>query len=202
MKGFKSNLMVLTAVLLLAGNAAVFAGGQSEAPNQTAPNGAATQAPQVTVAKDLTTLTGTVQIVNLIHPILKSGSTNYELIVPRFDVYQTGVKEGQTITVKGYKVEGGVWGPYSRTAQASDTTPRLLVSSATIDGKTYNLQQWADQFKAGQQYRGGYGPMAGYGPRERGRRAPRGGYGPQMGYGPGPGMGYGMGYGFQGSDSN
>ena len=205
MKRFKSNLLVLTAVLFLMGGAAAFAGGQNENAPQ-APGTAGGQASQVTVAKTLTTVTGQIQIVNRIHPVIKNGSESYELMVPRFDVYQSGVKEGQTVTVKGYKVDGMVWGPYAANAQNADTTPVLLVSSATIGGKTYDLQQWADQFKVALQNRGtygpgfrgpGYGPMMGYGPRGRDGRGPRGGYGRgfERDYGPGYGMGYGMGYG-------
>ncbi len=222
MKRFKANLLVLTAVFFLVGGAAAFAGGQNEAPSPQTPSG---QASQVTVAKSLTTVTGQIQIVNRIHPVIQSGSTSYELMVPRFDVYQSGVKEGQTITVKGYKVEGAVWGPYAANAQTADTTPVLLVSSATVGGKTYDLQQWADQFKLALENRGTYGPgygfrgpaqgpMMGYGPRGRDGRGPRGGYGRGfdrewgpgygMGYGPGfgPGFGPGMGYRFQSDNSN
>lgn len=220
MKGFRANVLVLTTVLFLVGGAAVFAGGQKETPSQQAPTGATAQA---TVAKEVTTVTGTVQIVNLIHPVIKSGATSYELIVPRIDVYQAGVQEGQSITVKGYKVEGDVWGPYFQGTQTADTTPKLLVSSATVDGKTFDLQRWADQFKLALQYRGtygpgygnrgpGYAPMMGYGRRDRDDRGPqRGygmgygpgpGYGPRMGYGMGPGFGAGMGYRFQDNNSS
>jgi len=215
MKRFNANLLVMTAVLLLVGGSLVFAGGQKESPTQGFP-GAAQGNTQAMVAKELTTVTGQVQLANLIHPVIKSGAAEYELIVPRYDVYQAGVKNGQTITVKGYKVEGAVWSPFYGRAQTADNTSKLLVSSATVDGKAYDLSGWADHFKVALQSQGtyGYGPKMGYGPRGRGDfgRGPRGrGYGPGPQYGPGAGYGYGMmgpgfgpgmGYRFQGSGSD
>lgn len=197
MNRFKANLLLMTAVLFLAGGAFVFAGGQRETPNGPAPGAAAGQgAGKVTVANDLATVTGQIQLVNLIHPVVKSGGNQYELIVPRIDVYRAGVKEGQTITVKGYKVDGMQWGPFY--GAATDNTPKLLVSSATIDGKSYDLSAWADRFKLAVRNGGGNGPLAFYGHRGRGRfdRGRPGWGGPGSGYGYGPGMGYGRGMGY------
>lgn len=219
MKRFKANLLVITAVLFLAGGSLVFAGGQKETPAPQGPGAARAQSDQqVSVANELTTVTGQINFVNLIHPVIKSGGTEYEMIVPRIDVYRAGVKEGQTITVKGYVVKGLPRGPYFDGSANADTTPMLLVSSATINGKSYDLSQWADHFKLALKYRGeygpgpgyrGYGPMMGYGPRGRSGFGSRGwngggyGMGPGYGYGMGPGygMGYGMGYGYGSEDS-
>jgi hypothetical protein len=198
MNRFKSNLQVVAVVLLLTGGTFVFANGQNEAPAQPGPNAAVGQAAAPTVAKDLTAVTGRIQIVNRIHPVITGSSATYELIVPRFEVYQAGVKEGQTISVKGYRVEGVAWGPYVRSPRITDNTPMLLVSSANIDGKSYDLRQWADRFKSEIQDRDGYGPMYGH---DRG-------FGPMMGPGRGhgpqtaPGFGPGMGYRFQGSGAD
>lgn len=209
MTRFKGSVVVMAAVLFLAGGAFVFATGQNEAPGPQGQVGTATGS-QVSVGGNLLTVTGQVHFVNLILPVITSGSSQYELIVPRYEVYQSGVTEGQTVTVKGYEVKGGAWGPYY--GQASSSTPKLLVSAATIGAKSYDLQDWADHVKTALKYRGtygprgrfegpGYGPMSSWGPREgRGYgRGPRGwegrGYGPMM-FGPGYGGGYGpMGFG-------
>lgn len=192
MKRFNANLLVVAAVLFLAGGSVVFAEGQSEAPAPQGPGNV-----KVTVASETTTVTGQLHFINLIHPVIKNGTTEYELLVPRYDVYQAGIKDGQTITVEGYKVDGDIGGPFYGRNQSVDQTPKLLVTSATVDGKTYDLQAWADRFKVALDYRGERGPMMGYGPAGRGDFGPGSGGWRHPGYGPGYGPSYGPGFGPQ-----
>lgn len=219
MTRFRGSVAVFTAVLFLGGGALLFAGGQKETTGQ---QGATASGSAPTISSTLTTVTGKLQLANRIRPVVVEGSSSYELIVPRYEVYQAGVQQGETVTVKGYKVEGGSWGPYYGSA-TTDTTPMLLVSSATIGGKSYDLTAWVDHVKSALSYRGSYGPgrgfrgpgygaMMGHGPRfGYGPAAHRGygrdwhGYGPRngRGYGPmyGPGFGgYGPGMGFRFQD--
>ncbi len=153
--------------LALAGMA--FANGQNE-PSATGPGGGpGAQAP----TGQKIVVTGSVSIDNLIHPTMKSGDKVYELMVPRFLVYRSGIKEGAQVTVEGYLVQGT-----PRWQQGDDKNIDLFVTKATIDGKAYDLTQ----------YRGRMAGAYGAGPR-RGWAGGRGcgsGGGPMMG-----GWGYG-----------
>ena len=120
-------------------------------------------------------VTGNVSIDNLFHPELKSGDKVYELMVPRYLVYQSGVKEGAKVTVEGYLVQGM---PAGR--QSDDGNIDLFVTKATIDGKDYDLFQ----------YRGrSMGRMGGRGHGARGAMMGSRGHG----YGGRGGRGYGCG---------
>ena len=162
------KIFTISLVLGLALAGMAFAGGQKEpgvqAPAQAGPDA---NGPKVVV-------TGSVSINNLIHPTIKSGDKVYELLVPRYLVYRSGVKEGTKVTVEGYTVQGR---PAAR--QSDDGNIDLFVTKATIDGKDYDLTQ----------YRGGRfanGDRGGYcgGPRGRWMGGPgRGFRGPMMGGG-------------------
>ena len=108
-------------------------------------------------------VTGSISIDNLFHPALKSGDKVYELMVPRYLVYQSGVKEGARVTVEGYLVQGMPMG-----RQSDDGNIDLFVTKATIDGKDYDLSQ----------YRGrSMGRMGGRGHGSRGAMMGSGGCG-------------------------
>lgn len=177
----------LIGALLIGGGTMAFASGQNEG----TPGPPFLANPSAT--NNMVTLNGTVLVTNQIHPVLTSGSTSYELLVPPFAVYESGVKDGQSITVKGYTVDASQLGPRFKYYNSGSTDATyFVVTAATINGKDYN--PWA----AGPRY--GYGPQRGYGPGYG--SGPRGGYGPgygpgrgygpERGYGPGPGYGPGM----------
>lgn len=152
-------------LVLMAAAAAVFAAGSVEKVQPRAP---------FQPEGDKITVTGQVSIANTMHPELRSGKDTYELLVPRMYYYNIDVKEGQTITVEGYKTEGDFcpWGE-----EEDEEDVHLLVSKATIDGKEYVVEPWGGR---------GFGP---------GMMGGRGGYGPGMMKG-GPRPGYGPGRGF------
>ncbi len=106
-----------------------FAAGQKE-PGTPAPAQASVDSGKKLV------LTGSLSFTNLIHPTLKSGDTVYELMVPRYLVYQAGVKEGAQVTVEGYQVQGIPW-----MDQDAGNEVNVFVTKATIDGKDYDLSQ-------------------------------------------------------------
>jgi hypothetical protein len=121
-------------------------------------------------------LTGSVAFQNLIHPTLKSGDKVYDLMVPRYLVYQVDLKEGATVTVEGYQVRG--MPPW---AQGDDDNIDVWVTKATINGKEYDLSQFRGPMAGGYGYGRGRGMMGGRG----------GGYGyGMMGGGWGPGCGF------------
>jgi hypothetical protein len=155
------NVKKILVLLVLAGVAAAgaFASGNREQPTRPdlAPCWRGAELSEETV-----TVTGQVYFANRIHPELKSGSTEYELLVPRFYAYELDLKEGQTVTVEGYAVEGMPCYGFGDEEEA-----HLWVTKATIDGKEYDL--------ASAGFRGGpMGPEWGYGmgPRMGGRRSP------------------------------
>jgi hypothetical protein len=195
MKGNRVIVVAFAAALLIGFGAQAFASGQQDRGTNPATGQKAAEM----------SVTGSVSFQNLIHPVLKSGSTSYELLVPRFAVYDSGIKEGQTVTVSGYKVTDDQLGPWHRYTDSSSNAQYLAVTSATIDGKSYDVRTARPGFGYGQGYgprgaagpRGyrGMGPMMGYygngGPGRGGS-----GFGPgAMGYGYGPGPMHGQGYG-------
>jgi hypothetical protein len=138
---------------------------------------------------DKLVLKGTVSFQSFPHPILKSGDKQYLLMVPPYLVRNSGVKDGDQVTVQGYQLRdfpGNGWGG------AGKNLIGLFVTQANVGGKDYDLTRYYGEWMMGGRGRGygGYGP--GYGMMG-------GGYGP--GYGPGYGMmgpGYGPGYGMMG----
>jgi hypothetical protein len=83
-------------------------------------------------------VSGPVYFQNRMHAELKADGKDYELMVPRFYLYDLDLKEGQQVTVEGY------------VAQAEDEN-YMWVTKAVIGGKEYQLE------------RGGRGPGWGYG---------------------------------------
>jgi hypothetical protein len=117
-------------LLLIAGVAAAgaFASGNKEDQRRT-PRG---DAPEL--SEEAITVTGQVYFENRMHPELKSGSKEYELLVPRFYAYELDVEEGQTITVEGYTAEGM---PCYEGEEEDEL--HILVTKAIIDGQEYQL---------------------------------------------------------------
>lgn len=183
----------VAAALFLGLGAAAFASGQKERTT-----------PGTTGSQKIESLTGNIYFDNLIHPVLKSGSTQVELLVPRYAVYESGVKEGQSVTVKGYNVDASRLGPWHDFGNSQDNATYFFVTAAVIDGKAYNVADYGSGFgygpRDGRGHGFGYGP--GYGPRAGwGAMGAYGGPYGMMGYGyggPGP-RGFHGGPGFQGA---
>ena len=79
-------------------------------------------------SEDKLTVTGPVYFQNRMHAELKAGGKDYELMVPRFYLYELELKEGQEVTVEGYVAQG-------------DEESYLWVTKAVIDGKEYDLER-------------------------------------------------------------
>jgi hypothetical protein len=79
-------------------------------------------------SEDKVTVTGPVYFQNRMHAELKAGGKDYELMVPRFYLYDLELKEGQQVTVEGYVATG-------------DEESYLWVTKAVIEGKEYDLER-------------------------------------------------------------
>ena len=105
-------------------------------------------------------MTGKVFLQNRAHPELTSGSQQYLLLVPRRLTWGLEVKEGEQVTVEGYKTTAPRW-------DASPDAVYLQVTKATIQGKQYDLADYLGGPRGafggpGQGFgRGGRGPMMG-----------------------------------------
>jgi hypothetical protein len=133
------NAKRIIILLLIAGVAAagVFASGNREDESDAArpdwrrmPRGEAPEFSEETI-----TVTGELYFENRMHPELKSGGEEYELLVPRFYAYDMDLKEGQTVTVEGYTVEGM---PCCEDEEEEEV--HIMVTKAVIDGKEYDLE--------------------------------------------------------------
>ena len=202
----KRTVVLIAGLILVVASAGLFAAGQRE--GQTAPQASgAPAAPSpaqpgygpwgLNLGKEQT-ITGKVSLAGEFHPLLTSGGTTYELLVPRFLAFEIGVKDGQTLTVKGSPLEGQL-PPRARFTLQDGTTP-LWLASATINGKSYDLATLGSGNRRGPGWgHGGHFGMMGYGP---GFGHGGYGYGPMMGYGRGPMMDYGPGWGYGPRGSN
>jgi len=74
------------------------------------------------------TVSGPVYFQNRMHAELKSGGQDYELMVPRFYLYELELEEGQQVTVEGYVAKG-------------DEESYMWVTKAVIDGQEYDLER-------------------------------------------------------------
>jgi hypothetical protein len=155
-------------LLLIAGVAAAgaFASGNRE-DEWGRPRGDAPELPEETI-----TATGKVYFENRMHPELKSGNREYELLVPRFYAYELDLEEGQTITVEGYTAESM---PCCEGEEEEEL--HIWVTKAIIDGEEYDLAdgpRWG-MMGPGWGHRGGMmgpdrRPFDGRNPRDWGRR--------------------------------
>ncbi|UCF96990.1 MAG: hypothetical protein JSV89_17705 [Spirochaetaceae bacterium] len=165
------NAKKIVLLLLIAGVAAAgaFASGNKEnepaRPDwRRAPQGEAPEFSEETV-----TVTGQLYFENRMHPELKSGTKEYELLVPHFYAYELDLQDGQTITVEGYTVEG-----MPCYEEEDDEEIHIWVTKAVIDGEEYDLERGG--------FRGGHmDPRWGMGPG----MAPRGGMMGRRPYGSG-----------------
>ncbi len=131
----KQKIVLVLLVLLTAGIISVSAVGQSE--TEGVPYGPRWQSPSSVLGEKLE-VTGELYFENRVHPELKSGDQEYELMVPHFYTFGVDLKEGQTITVEGYLVEG----PYCTMEEEEEEDEiHLWVSKAVIDGKEYDLSR-------------------------------------------------------------
>jgi hypothetical protein len=133
------NAKRIIILLLIAGVAAagVFASGNKEDESEAArpdwrrmPRGEAPEFSEETI-----TVTGELYFENRMHPELKSGSEEYELLVPQHYAYDLDLKEGQTVTVEGYTVEGMPCCEYEEEEEV-----HIMVTKAIIDGEEYDLE--------------------------------------------------------------
>jgi hypothetical protein len=133
------NVKRIVILLLIAGVAAAgaFASGNKEDKSEAArpdwrrmPRGDAPELSEETI-----TVTGQLYFENRMHPELKSGGEEYELLVPRFYAYELDLEEGQTVTVEGYTVEGM---PCCQGEEGEEL--HIWVTKAIIDGEEYDLE--------------------------------------------------------------
>jgi hypothetical protein len=155
------NAKRIIILLLIAGVAAagVFASGNKEDESDVTrpgwrrmPRGEAPDFSEETI-----TVTGELYFENRMHPELKSGSEEYELLVPRFYAYDLDLEDGQTVTVEGYTVEG-------MPCFEDEEEVHIWVTKAIIDGKEYDMEAGG--------FRGGHmGSRRGMGMMGPGRRS-------------------------------
>ncbi len=129
----------LVFLFLIAGLAAtgVWASGDKEDQLQPpAPGWRAPQGEAPTVSEQTITVTGQLYFQNLMHPELKAGNQEYELLVPRYYAYQLDLEEGATVTVEGYTVEG-----LPCYEGEDEEEVHLWVTKAIIDGREYDLER-------------------------------------------------------------
>lgn len=133
------NAKKIIILLLIAGVAAAgaFASGNKEDKSEAArpdwrrmPRGDAPELSAETI-----TVTGQLYFENRMHPELKSGKDEYELLVPRFYAYELDLEEGQTVTIEGYTVEGM---PCCEDEEEEEL--HIWVTKAVIDGQEYDLK--------------------------------------------------------------
>ena len=79
------KIFIVSTVLVMALSGLAFANGQKDA--------------TVPAASEKVTLTGNVYLEGELHPLLKSGGKEYELMVPPYLVTQIDIKEGAEIKV-------------------------------------------------------------------------------------------------------
>ncbi len=161
----KHKISLVLIFLMLTGLAGAFAKGRQE--GQEYPYGPRWGGPG-NFAGEKSEITGELYFRNKIHPELKSGGEEYELLVPHRYYYGIDLQEGQTITVEGYQVEG----MYCMGDEEEDET-HIWVTKAVIDGKEYDLSEYGYGGMGGHMMGWGHGPggMMGWGrgPGGRGR---------------------------------
>ena len=153
MKNKKLAVITLSAIMLVGSLFAVTAEGQSEK-SSTNPsyNGSYTgrrgwnnsDRPRYRMNYTLNkeneiSVTGTISLSEDMHPVLKTDEKEYELMVPRFLVYQAGLKDGAKVSVTGYKLENG----------DNSKEIELFVTKATINGKTYEIDKEIGKYMTG-----------------------------------------------------
>jgi hypothetical protein len=93
--------------------------------------------------KEAVTLTGTIVINNHMLPELTASGKTYLLLVPRMLVIKLDIKDGAQITVVGNIVEPK--GDKERPQFGNIDGTKVLVEKATVNGKDYDLKDFADK---------------------------------------------------------
>jgi len=144
MKHKKIKIMVLSALILAGTGIGLMASGQ---PENTQQNPAAGQQKEGRTGRhgsmmygnfnkeDEITVKGKLYYKSTMHPVLKTDSAEYELLVPRFLIFDADIKEGTEVSVTGYKVDGT---PMDR-EEDNDNDIHIFVTKADINGKTYDI---------------------------------------------------------------
>ena len=166
--------ITISIVLLTMASLAVFAAGSAEdTASNTMPwaQGRGQYQSGVVISEDITKVTGTLKLIANGHSELVADGETYELLYPYRLSYNAGLKDGMEITVEGFEAENIRF-------DNDEATKNLMVQSATIDGRTYNIAESMEN------YFGGYGRMAmgnGYNDMPMGRGGRFGGRSGHMG---------------------
>ncbi len=154
MKNKKLAALTISALLLTGSIFSLAASGQSETTsdnrpayryNRTANTGKSTvERPRYrmnyTIDRDKEiSVTWEIQFTDNLHPILKADGKEYELMVPRYLVYNSGLKEGDKITVIGYQIK----------ELDKDSDIELYITKAVIDGKTIDIEKEMGNYTMG-----------------------------------------------------
>jgi hypothetical protein len=128
------RLVLIVAILAAIGLVGTFAEGSRETDERTyGPRG---RMDRPEFAEEITEITGQIYLeADEHHPVLKAGGKDYELIVPRWQTVDAEIEDGETITVKGYLMEG------APCCEEDDDEAHLFVTHAVIDGKEYELDR-------------------------------------------------------------
>ncbi len=158
MKNKKLTVLTLSVIMLTGGIFAVMANGQAENTTPGQPGYAGRggwnnfQRPHYMMNYTLNkeneiSVTGTISLSGGIHPILKAEGKEYELMVPRFLIYQSGLKDGDKVSVTGYKLG----------SENNSGEIEVFVTKATINGKTYEIDKEMSKYMTGRRgMRGGH----------------------------------------------
>ncbi|MDA3938344.1 MAG: hypothetical protein PF693_03410 [Spirochaetia bacterium] len=135
--------ITLSIVLITMASLAVFASGSAEE-NSVPWSGVRGQyQTDAVISEELTTVTGTINLVEDGHVELIVGNDTYELVYPYRLSYAANLQNGMEITVEEFEAEN--------LRLDNDTeTKNLILQSATIDGEKYDLADASNSF-------GGYG---------------------------------------------
>jgi len=145
------TIMVLSALILAGTGMGLMASGQSEntktATTQSQWQRGRSGRPGYMMTNNFTkenavTVTGKLYYQNTLHPELKTEKAEYELLVPRFLIYNAGIKDGTEISVSGYKVDNP---PMERVKDESNDV-HIYVTKATLNGKTYDISSETEKY--------------------------------------------------------
>ena len=144
MKHKKIKIMVLSALILAGTGIGLMASGQ---PENTQQNPGAGQQYRGRAGgygrmmhgnfnkEDEITVKGKLYYKSTLHPELKTDSAAYELLVPRFLIFDADIKEGTEVSVTGYKADN----PPMDRSEDNDKDIHIFVTKAVINGKTYDI---------------------------------------------------------------
>lgn len=146
------TIMVLSALILAGTGMGLMASGQSENTQQTAPQSqwqrGRSGGPGYMMSNSFTkeneiTVTGKLYYQSTLHPELKTDKADYELLIPRFLIFDAGIKDGTEASVSGYKVENP---PMERIKDDSNDV-HIYVTKATVNGKTYDINSETEKYR-------------------------------------------------------